>query len=280
MIPQKTDVPVFILAGGKGTRIADESDPRPKPMIEIGGIPILLHIMRWYHSHGFNDFVILAGYRSYDIKNYFLNYQFRSNDLLIDHRESTIRPAEPFHSSSSVEKWRVRVIDTGLETMTGGRVARAFDIISKDQKFSDFGLTYGDGVSDVDLTKEFDFHQSHGRVGSVLGVKPLARFGELEIKDDATVTGFLEKPQATQGFINGGFFFFKNKFRNYIDTDASLILEQSPLAKLASDGELKMYKHSGFWQPMDTPRDKNLVTELWESGKAPWYRPMGSPSKL
>jgi glucose-1-phosphate cytidylyltransferase len=264
------DIPVFILAGGLGTRISEETTLKPKPMVEIGDIPILVHIMRWYYSAGFNDFVICAGYRSWEIKQFFLNYEFRRNDLVIDHRKVHHQPPCSLSKSSAQEQWRVRVIDTGADTMTGGRVARAFDIVSKEQDIQDFALTYGDGVSDVNLPEELKFHQSHNKIGTVLGVHPMARFGELDIDKNGLVQSFKEKPQSSQGMINGGFFFFKKGFREYLTPDSSSILEKAPLANLAKDSELMMFPHLGFWQPMDTLRDKIQLQALWDSGKAPW----------
>jgi len=263
-------VPVFILAGGLGTRLSEETQSKPKPMVEIGDLPILLHIMRNYYRHGFNDFVICAGYRSWEIKNYFMNYEFRDRHLEIDHRTELDKPARPLGNSVRQEKWRVRVIDTGLNTMTGGRVARAFDVAAADTSFENFAVTYGDGLTDANLTKELQFHAEHGKVGTVLAVHPMARFGELETTADGTVQQFSEKPQATQGRINGGFFFFKKSFRDYVSTEESCILEREPMVKLASDRQLKIFPHDGFWQPMDTLRDKQQLEALWQSGKAPW----------
>ncbi len=261
------NIPVMILAGGLGTRLSEETHLRPKPMIEIGDLPILLHIMRWYYSFGFNDFVICAGYRSWEIKQFFLNYDFRQNHLMIDHRETRQAPAAPMGRNQ--EKWRVRVIDTGLDSMTGARVARAFDAI-KGEKFENFALTYGDGLCDVNLRNELAFHLKHGKIGTVLGVHPMARFGELDIGAGGEVKEFLEKPQSRQGYINGGFFFFQRGFRDYLSDDPSCILERKPLLSLAHDRGLMMCAHEGFWQPMDTLRDKNQLQEMWDSGKAPW----------
>jgi glucose-1-phosphate cytidylyltransferase len=269
-ITDPAKVPVFILAGGLGTRLSEETQSKPKPMVEIGDLPILLHIMRNYYRHGFNDFVICAGYRSWEIKNYFMNYEFRDRHLEIDHRTEHDRPAKPLGNSTHQEKWRVRVVDTGLNTMTGGRVARAMDVVTADTSFEDFALTYGDGLSDANLAQELQFHMDHGKIGTVLAVHPMARFGELDISADGTVQQFSEKPQATQGRINGGFFFFKTAFRNYLSADESCILERDPLVKLASDRQLKIFPHDGFWQPMDTLRDKNQLEGLWQTGKAPW----------
>jgi glucose-1-phosphate cytidylyltransferase len=263
------NIPVFILAGGLGTRISEETHLKPKPMIEIGETPILLHLMRWYYSFGFNDFVICGGYRSWEIKNFFLNYEFRLNHLVIDHRGSSNFPPETLGANVEQEKWRVRVIDAGLETMTGARLARAFDEIKAQDKFTDFALSYGDGLSNVDLNKELSFHLAHGRIGTVLGVPPVARFGELDVVDEH-VKGFVEKPEDRQGLINGGFFFFKSSFRDYLNTLQICILEREPLSHLAKNGQLMMFKHTGFWMPMDTLRDKILLQQLWDSGKAPW----------
>jgi glucose-1-phosphate cytidylyltransferase len=270
---KKKNIPVFILAGGLGTRISEETHLKPKPMIEIGETPILLHIMRWYYSYGFNDFVICAGYRSWEIKNFFLNYEFRLNHLVIDHRSAVNQPPGVLGTNLEQEKWRVRVIDTGLETMTGGRLARAFDEASREASFDDFALTYGDGLCNINLDLELAFHREHGNVGTVLGVPPVARFGELDITPDAKVVGFLEKPENRQGLINGGFFFFKNEFRKYLETKSDCVLERNPLSRLAQDRELMMYKHTGFWMPMDTLRDKIQLQQLWDSGKAPWAVP-------
>lgn len=264
-------VPVFILAGGMGTRISEETHLKPKPMIEIGEIPIILHIMRWYYAFGFNDFVICVGYRSWEIKEYFINYESRMNHLVIDHRDSVDNPPFSLGKSLEQEKWRVRVIDTGLETMTGARIARAFDRVWEDGAFETFAVTYGDGVSNVNLAKELEFHVQHGKIGTVLGVHPTARFGELDISNNGVVEGFLEKPESRQGLINGGFFFFEKDFRKYLSEDSSCVLEREPLEKIASDHQLVMFQHDGFWQPMDTLRDKLLLQKIWESRRAPWH---------
>ena len=264
-------VPVFILAGGLGTRISEESQFRPKPMIEIGGEPILLHIMRSYYRFGFNDFVICAGYRSWEIKQYFLTYSFRKTHLEIDHRADTTAPAQAFGARKDQENWRVRVIDTGVDCMTGGRVARAFDSISK-EKFEHFDVTYGDGVSDVALDLELADHLKTGLTGTILGVHPSARFGELTVGTDRRVVDFSEKPQSRSDLINGGFFFFQRKFRDYLSDHADCILERAPLNQLAKDTQLSMYPHKGFWQPMDTLRDKTFLESLLAEKKAPWLR--------
>lgn len=268
------NVPIFILAGGLGTRLSEETHLKPKPMVEIGDLPILVHIMRWYYSFGFNDFVICGGYKLWEIKSYFLSYDYRQNHLMIDHRvdhriDSGSSPIV-FGESQDQENWRVRVIDTGVECMTGGRVARALEILSKTDHFENFAVTYGDGLSDVDLKQELEFHLAHKKTGTVLGVHPIARFGELAVNSDGKVSGFLEKPQSKLDLINGGFFFFKREFSKYLSTAPECVLERVPLSTLAEDSELMVHKHSGFWQPMDTLRDKNHLQQLWDSGKAPW----------
>lgn len=264
------NIPVFILAGGLGTRISEETHLKPKPMIEIGEFPILIHIMRSYYAQGFNDFIICGGYRCWEIKKYFLNYEFRANHLSIDHRESPHSPPVPLGQSAGQERWRVRVIDTGTDSMTGTRIARAFDEVAKTDTFTTMAVTYGDGVSDVDLTAELKFHQSHGKIGTVLGVVPSARFGILDVTSDDRVEGFLEKPETKQDKVNGGFFFLNREFRKYLNTEPHCIMEREPLEKLAKDDQLMVFNHSGFWQPMDTLRDKIHLQALWESGKAPW----------
>ncbi len=267
-------VPVFILAGGLGTRISEETTLRPKPMIEIGETPVLVHLMRWYYAHGFNDFVILGGYKSWEIKNYFLEYQFRQNHIVIDHRVAGQRDS-CFGKNLTQERWRVRVVDTGVECMTGARVARGLDAIAQewsDEQFTDFALTYGDGLCDVDLGRELHWHREHGKVGTVLAVRPSPRFGELDIGPGGSVRSFLEKPQSRHGSINGGFFLFKRKFRQLLSDDAACVLEQEPLARLATQGELVAFPHDGFWQPMDTLRDKIYLQKLWDEGKAPWVK--------
>ena len=263
-------VPVFILAGGLGTRISEETVLKPKPMIEIGEVPILVHLMRWYHSFGFNDFVICGGYKSWEIKDYFLNYQFRQNNLCIDHR-TDVQSSPNFQGATyGHEKWRVRVVDTGLETMTGGRIARAYDFSSMSEPIENFAVTYGDGLADVDLSHEFAFHAKHGKMATMLGVKPTSRFGELDTDDTGLVRSFVEKPESKQALINGGFFFFKGEFRKYLDPRQDLILERAPLEKLVHDKQMMVYEHNGFWQCMDTLRDKTQLQDIWDSGKAPW----------
>jgi glucose-1-phosphate cytidylyltransferase len=269
-----SSVPVLILAGGLGTRLAEETTLRPKPMVEIGGIPILLHVMRYYYSFGFNDFVICAGHLSHMIKDYFSRYELIANHIEIDHRINPASQPKIFGHSAGQEKWRVRVIETGAEAMTGARVARALDTIAcADGRVPEcFGLTYGDGLTNTDLLSELSFHGQHGKIGTVLGVKPVARFGELAINEDLTVAGFVEKPASRHSYMNGGFFFFNGQFRKYLSAQASCVLEKEPLEKLSADGELKMWANLDFWQCMDNLRDKMYLQELWDSSSCPWRR--------
>lgn len=239
-------------------------------MVEVGEIPLLIHIMRWYYSFGFSDFVICAGYRSWDIKKFFLTYEMRLNHMELDHRVNATKAPQTFGVNSSQERWRVRVIDTGPDSMTGARVARAFDSVYQVEPFEHFALTYGDGLTDANLGEELDFHATHGKLGTVLGVKNNARYGELDVSGDSQVEGFLEKPESRQGYINGGFFFFSAGFREYLSPRKESILEREPLARLASDAQLRIYRHHGFWASVDTLRDKIKLQTLWDSGQAPW----------
>jgi glucose-1-phosphate cytidylyltransferase len=268
-------VPVFILAGGLGTRLAEETTLRPKPMVEIGGIPILLHIMRFYYAQGFRDFVVCAGYRSWDIKEYFLTYEFRANHLVVDYRAEADRAPASFGGRDTQERWRVRVIDTGAECGTGGRVARAFDEVMGDDPAAHFALTYGDGLCDVSLVDELAYHVGHGRLATVLGVPPRARFGELSVAEGDRVVGFAEKPRARDSLINGGFFFFRRQTRGYLSNRADCELEQAPLMTLAREDQLRTFRHFGFWYPMDVLRDKLHLESLWREGTAPWSPPRG-----
>ena len=251
---------VVILAGGLGTRLAEETHSRPKPMIEVGNLPLLLHIMKIYSSHGFNDFVICLGYMGYFVKEYFSNYSLHRSDVTYDFRAG----ATEFYNSV-VEPWRVSLIDTGLHTMTGGRLRRVRELIGDET----FMLTYGDGLSNVDIKALVNFHRSHGRAATVTAVQPPGRFGALEIGGNGEILAFREKPQDESGWINGGFFVLEPKVIDLIEGDDT-VWERGPLETLANNGDLAAYRHSGFWQPVDTLREKKLLEELWQSGKAPW----------
>jgi glucose-1-phosphate cytidylyltransferase len=249
-----------ILAGGLGTRISEETAVRPKPMVEIGGKPILWHIMKMYAAHGINDFIICCGYKGYVIKVYFSNYFLHMSDVTFDLRsDNQMQVHQQF-----AEPWKVTLVDTGDQTMTGGRLKRVEAYLGE----GDFCFTYGDGVSDVDLTQLIAFHQTHGKLATVTAVQPPGRFGALDLKGDA-VTSFIEKPHGDGMYINGGFFVLSPKVLDLIEGDTT-IWEKKPLETLAHQGQLNAYKHHGFWQPMDTLRDKQLLEDLWGSGAAPW----------
>lgn len=254
---------VVILAGGFGTRISEESDNKPKPMIEIGGKPILWHIMKIYSSYGFNDFVVCCGYKGYVIKDYFHHYYMHQADMTVDLGRNTTE----YHNSTS-EPWRITLVDTGLETMTGGRIKRVEPYIGKEP----FMLTYGDGVSDVDIADLLDFHRKSGRLATLTAVQPSGKFGALDIGIGNAITSFKEKPRGDGAWINGGFFVCQPEVFNYITAGDSTVWERGPLEALAKEGQLGAYKHDGFWQPMDMLRDKNDLEKLWASGKAPWKR--------
>jgi glucose-1-phosphate cytidylyltransferase len=251
-----------ILAGGLGTRISEESHLKPKPMIEIGGRPILWHIMKLFSHYGFNDFIICLGYKGYVVKEYFSNYVLHNADLTVDLDKGTVE----YHATNH-EPWKVTLVDTGTETMTGGRVKRIAKYLTKDEPFF---LTYGDGVADVDLAALAAFHRAHGKDATVTAVAPPGRYGALEIQD-SMVQRFIEKPPGDNGLINGGFFVLQPSVIDRIEGDET-IWEQGPLTGLAHDGELGAYRHDGFWAPMDTLRDKNVLEALWQSGEAPWRR--------
>jgi len=247
------------MAGGLGTRLSEETDTKPKPMVEIGGRPILWHIMKIYSRFGINDFIVCAGYKGYIIKEYFANYFLHSADTTFDLGRNSIE----FHRNQA-EPWRVTVVDTGADTMTGGRVLRARDYLDGE----DFCLTYGDGVAAIDLDALLARHRDAGRLATVTAVRPPGRFGTLET-DGTRVTDFREKPPGDGGWINGGFFVMKPGVLDYL-TDDTTILEEAPLANLARDGQLTAYFHDGFWQAMDTLRDRRQLEALWASGQAPW----------
>jgi glucose-1-phosphate cytidylyltransferase len=249
---------VVILAGGRGTRLAEETATRPKPMVEIGGKPLLWHIMQIYASYGYNDFLVACGHKGEMIKEYFHNYFIHNTDYFIDMRDGT---RQVIHTNGI--DWRIGVIDTGMETMTGGRILRLRRWIAHET----FMVTYGDGVSDVDIAALVAFHRRHGRLATVTAVRPPARFGALALDGDR-VAEFSEKPQTGEGWINGGFFVFEPDVISYLRDDQT-ILEREPLERLAAEGQLMAYRHPGFWQPMDTLRDKELLEALWASG-APW----------
>jgi len=252
---------VVILAGGFGTRISEESHLKPKPMVEIGGKPILWHIMKIYSHYGFNDFVICLGYKGYCIKEYFAHYFLHEADITFDFR----MPNQQIIHNHHAEPWKVTLVDTGLQTLTGGRVKRVQQYIGNEP----FMLTYGDGVSNVDIGKLVEYHKSHGKLATVTSVQPSGRFGALDLTNGDAVQGFQEKPKGDGGWINSGFFVLQPEVFDYIEGD-NTILEREPMGKLAKDNELIAYKHRGFWQPMDTIRDKENLEELWQKNKAPW----------
>lgn len=249
-----------ILAGGLGTRISEETHLKPKPMIEVGGMPILWHIMKLYSAHGVQDFVICCGYKGYLIKEYFANYFLHMSDVTFDMSNNRM---EVHHRKA--EPWRVTLVDTGEETMTGGRLKRVADYVRDEEVFC---FTYGDGVADIDITGEIAFHRKHGKWATVAAVQPPGRYGALQMSGDL-VSGFAEKPRGDGGFINGGFFVLSPKCIDLIEGDLSS-WEGEPLTRLAESGQLMAFEHQGFWQPMDTLREKNMLESLWESGKAPW----------
>ena len=253
---------VVIFAGGLGTRISEETSLRPKPMVEIGAMPILWHIMKSYSAYGFNDFVICCGYKGYVIKEYFANYFLHMSDVTIDMENNHMQ----VHHQKA-EAWKITLVDTGENTMTGGRLKRIKEYVANAPAFF---VTYGDGVSDIDIAATLAFHQKHGKWATVTAVQPPGRFGILNLQDNQVI-GFAEKPAGKEAMINGGFFVLSPKCLDLIEDD-NTVWEQQPLAQLTQMGELMAYEHSGFWQPMDTLRDKNYLEELWTSGRAPWKK--------
>ncbi|PQJ21108.1 glucose-1-phosphate cytidylyltransferase [Tenacibaculum sp. SG-28] len=252
---------VLLLAGGFGTRLSEDTVNKPKPMVEIGGKPILWHIMKIYSQHGFNDFVILLGYKGYIIKEYFANYFLHQSDVTIDLKDNSME----IHNNSS-EPWKVTLLDTGYNSMTGGRIKRAQDFIGNNP----FMLTYGDGVSNINIKKLVEFHKSHNGKITMTSAQPDGRFGALSINKDNKVLEFKEKPKGDGSWINAGFFVCEPEVFDYITEGDSTVFEQSPLKTLASDGKLFTYKHHGFWMPMDTLRDKNRLNKMWSDNQADW----------
>ncbi|MFZ0600082.1 MAG: glucose-1-phosphate cytidylyltransferase [Roseiarcus sp.] len=249
-----------IMAGGLGTRFAEETDVKPKPMIEIGGMPIIWHVMKIYSTHGINDFVICLGHKGYIIKEYFSNYFLHMSNVTLDMKHNNME----VHNAAA-EPWRVTLIDTGEKTMIGGRIKRILPYLGDDKEFC---LTYGDGVGDVDVSAAIDLHRREGRLATVTATQPPGRFGAIDYQGNRVIK-FQEKPIGDGGWINGGFFVLSPQVGNYIKDDAT-VWEQEPMQKLAEEGELSVYFHSGFWQPMDTLRDKRHLEDLWVSDKAPW----------
>jgi len=253
---------VLILAGGLGSRLSEETSLKPKPMVELGSRPILWHIMKTYSTYGYNEFIILCGYKGYMIKEFFANYYRHRSDLTIDLANNSIS-----YLKNHAEPWKVTLIDTGLETLTGGRIKRVQEYVGNEP----FMLTYGDGVADIDISKLVEFHKSHGKLMTMTSVLPEGRFGALSIDDSNMVDSFKEKPKGDGSWINGGYFVCQPEVFNYIAGDMT-IFEREPLEKLAREGELYTYKHNGFWRPMDTLRDKVLLEDMIENKTAPWIK--------
>ena len=249
-----------ILAGGYGTRLSEETHSRPKPMVEIGGRPMLWHIMKMYSAHDVTDFIVCCGYRGYVIKEYFANFSLHMSDITFDLKENTVHMRK-----ERTEPWRITLIDTGEGTLTGGRLKRVADYVEGENEFC---MTYGDGLSDIDISAAITFHREHGRLATVTAVKPPGRFGALELEGQ-TVTGFMEKPTGDEGLINGGFFVLDPRCLDLIEGDDTR-WEDEPLTRLAAEDQLRAYEHHGFWQPMDTVRERNLLEDLWASGGALW----------
>lgn len=251
---------VLLLAGGLGTRLAEETSLRPKPMVEIGGKPILWHIMKLYSYYGFNEFVVLLGYKGFYVKEYFANYFLHQSDVTIDIQKGSM---DILNNTS--EPWRVTLLDTGINSMTGGRIKRAASFVGCER----FMLTYGDGVSNIDLQKLLDFHRAHGKAITITSVQPEGRFGALHL-EGTKVTRFSEKPKGDGGWVNAGFFVCEPKVFDYITEGDETVFEQAPLRNLAADGELHTFQHTGFWKPMDTLRDRQVLERLWDDEAAPW----------
>ena len=252
---------VVLLAGGFGTRLSEETDIKPKPMLEVGGHPILWHIMKTYSYYGFNEFVILLGYKGYTIKEYFANYFLHQSDITIDLKYNSMNVL-----NNTSEPWKVTLLDTGLHSMTGARIKKAQKFIGNEP----FMLTYGDGVGDIDIDKLLEFHKSHGKAMTITSTQPEGRFGALKLEEDNCVSEFMEKPKGDGNWINAGYFICEPEVFNYISEGDQVIFEQDPLKALAKDGEIFTYQHNGFWQPMDTLRDKKKLEMLWTENKAEW----------
>lgn len=252
---------VLILAGGYGTRLSEETDFRPKPMVEVGGKPILWHIMKIYSYYGYNDFIILLGYKGYFIKEYFANYILHQSSITVDLVKNELQ----IHKSCS-EPWRVTLLDTGVDSMTGGRIKRAQELIGNNP----FMLTYGDGVADIDIPKLIEFHRGHGKLMTMTSAQPDGRFGALDINETGRVEKFREKPKGDGSWINAGYFVCEPAVFDYIKGGDQTVFEQSPLNEMADNGEIYTYQHQGFWMPMDTLRDKNNLNQLWDDGCAKW----------
>lgn len=250
-----------ILAGGLGTRLSEETELKPKPMVEIGGRPILWHIMKIYSHYGINDFIILTGYKSHVIKDYFINYYTRYSDITVDLLNNSVE----LHKTRT-EPWRVTMLYTGADTMTGGRIAKAKEYLKNER----FLLTYGDGVADINIESLIKHHELSGKIVTLTAVQPSGKFGALNIDKSDNILSFKEKPQGDGAWINGGFFVCEPDIFNYLKNDVNCVFEKEPLENLANNNELNAYKHSGFWRPMDTLRDKKELTEMWMTGKAPW----------
>jgi glucose-1-phosphate cytidylyltransferase len=252
---------VVLLAGGLGTRLSEETSVRPKPMVEIGGMPIIWHIMKTYSTYGFNDFIVCLGYKGFIIKEYFANYFLHKSDVTIDLSDNSIKVHD-----SQAEPWKITLVDTGNDSMTGGRIKRIQPHINNET----FMLTYGDGVGDVDIKKLLAFHQLHGKYCTVTSVQPSGRFGVLNIADNDEVHSFTEKPKGDGAWINGGYFVCEPNIFDYITEGDATIWEKGPMDKIAADGKMMSFKHNGFWRPMDTLKDKQDLNEMWSSNEAPW----------
>lgn len=252
---------VVILAGGLGTRLSEETVLRPKPMVEIGGMPILWHIMKIYSSYGFNDFVICLGYKGYIIKEYFANYFLHKSDVTIDLKSNSVEVHD-----SQAEPWKITLVDTGVDTMTGGRIKRIQPFVNNEA----FMLTYGDGVGNIDIKALVDFHKKHGKFCTVTSVQPSGRFGALNILDDSSVHSFTEKPKGDGAWINGGYFVCEPTVFDYIKDGDPTVWEQQPMEQIANTGQMSAFKHNGFWRPMDTLKDKHDLNEMWTGNNAPW----------